>query len=111
MKKKSLKLNIFAAVFLALILALGRTSSLMASEPEETDSVKEEESEKLTGGGYAATGQIPGVGFSAELYDATNGLPTSDANYLLCSSDGYIWIGAYSGIIRYDGFSFERLDR
>ena len=110
MKKKSLKLNIFAAVFLALILALGRTSSLMASEPEETDSVKEEESEKLTGGGYAATGQIPGVGFSTELYDATNGLPTSDANYLLCSSDGYIWIGAYSGIIRYDGSSFERLD-
>ena len=64
----------------------------------------------LIGGGYAITGQVPGVGYTSELYDAGNGLPTSDANYILSSSDGYIWIGGYSGIIRYDGMSFERLD-
>ncbi|MBP5249714.1 MAG: response regulator, partial [Lachnospiraceae bacterium] len=62
------------------------------------------------GGGYAASGQIDGKGFSAELFDASNGLPTSDANCILGSSDGYIWIGGYSGIIRYNGSSFERLD-
>ena len=63
----------------------------------------------MTGGGYAVTGQLPGVGYSAALYDATNGLPTSEANCILASRDGYIWIGGYSGIMRYDGNVFERI--
>ncbi len=67
-------------------------------------------SEKAMGGGYAASGQIGGLGYSGQLYDATNGLLTSDANWILSASDGYIWIGSYSGIIRYDGRDFERLD-
>lgn len=66
-------------------------------------------SERLVGGGYAVTGQIPGVGYTAEVYDATSGLPTSEANCVLAANDGYIWIGGYSGIIRYDGSVFERL--
>ena len=64
----------------------------------------------INGGGYAATGQLDDVGYISEIYDATNGLPTSDANYIMAASDGYIWIGGYSGIIRYDGSVFERLD-
>ncbi len=62
------------------------------------------------GGGYAITGQIVQSGYTAQIYDATSGLPTSDANYILGASDGHIWIGGYSGIFRYDGQSFERLD-
>ncbi|MCR4947122.1 MAG: response regulator [Lachnospiraceae bacterium] len=62
------------------------------------------------GGGYAVTGQIKNTGYTTRIYDATNGLPTSDANYVLASSDGYIWIGGYSGIIRYDGSNFTRMD-
>ncbi len=62
------------------------------------------------GGGYAASGQLDNVGYMAQIYDATNGLPTSDANYIYGAKDGYIWIGGYSGIIRYDGSNFERLD-
>ena len=62
-----------------------------------------------TGGGYAVTGQISQTGYTCKIYDATNGLPTSDANYILCSSDGYIWICGYAGVIRYDGSVFERL--
>lgn len=68
------------------------------------------EDSKMIGGGYAASGQIRGVGYTASLYDATNGLPTSDANYIMSSSDGHIWVGGYSGIIRYDGSEFERLN-
>ncbi len=63
-----------------------------------------------TGGGYAVTGQLPEVGYMAKMYDASNGLPTSDANYILVTSKGYIWIGSYAGIIRYDGMEFERMD-
>ncbi|MCR5545710.1 MAG: HD domain-containing protein [Lachnospiraceae bacterium] len=49
-------------------------------------------------------------GFSAVLYDNSNGLPTSEANAITETSDGFIWIGSYAGLIRYDGNTFERLD-
>ncbi|MBO4678753.1 MAG: hybrid sensor histidine kinase/response regulator, partial [Lachnospiraceae bacterium] len=62
------------------------------------------------GGGYAASGQIQEVDYTAEIYDASNGLPTSDAMYLMCAEDGYMWIGGYSGILTYDGSLFDRLD-
>ena len=67
-------------------------------------------SDKKSGGGYAVTSQVEGGGYYARLYNATNGLPTSDANTILATSDGYIWIGGYSGLIRYDGTEFERQD-
>ena len=62
------------------------------------------------GGGYAVTGQIPGVSYSYEIYDASNGLPTSDAMFIMGARNGYIWIGGYSGVIRYDGSTFDRID-
>ncbi len=69
-----------------------------------------EDTYTVYGGGYAVTGQIPGVGYTTEIYDASNGLPTSDAMFLLGASDGHMWIGGYAGVIRYDGSAFERLD-
>ncbi len=65
--------------------------------------------EHLIGGGYAVTGQIETAGYASQVYDVTNGLPTSDANFILGASDGYVWIGGYSGILRYDGVEFERI--
>ena len=49
-------------------------------------------------------------GFSAVLYDNTKGLPTSEANAIAETSEGFIWIGSYAGLIRYDGNTFERMD-
>lgn len=49
-------------------------------------------------------------GYSATLYDNTNGLPTAEANAIARTSEGFIWIGSYSGLIRYDGNNFERVD-
>ncbi|MBO6108617.1 MAG: HD domain-containing protein [Eubacterium sp.] len=60
------------------------------------------------GGAAAVLGKVDDLGYSVELYDGTNGLPTSDANTILSTGDGFIWIGGYSGVIRYDGTSFER---
>ena len=48
--------------------------------------------------------------YSAVLYDNTNGLPTSEANALAETSEGFLWIGSYSGLVRYDGNTFERID-
>ena len=49
-------------------------------------------------------------GYSAVLYDNSNGLPTSEANAIAQTPEGFIWIGSYSGLIRYDGSTFERID-
>ncbi len=54
------------------------------------------------------TGQ--GDGYAAILYDGTSGLPTSEANAIAETDEGFIWIGGYSGLIRYDGNSFYRYD-
>ena len=47
--------------------------------------------------------------FSAVLYDNKNGMPTSEANAIAQTGDGFIWIGSYAGLIRYDGNTFERI--
>jgi len=49
-------------------------------------------------------------GFSAILYNNPNGLPTSEANAITETEEGFIWIGSYAGLIRYDGNTFERFD-
>ena len=51
-----------------------------------------------------------GSDYTSILYDSNNGLPTSDANDIVQSDDGFIWIGSYSGLIRYDGTTFHRFD-
>ena len=85
-----------AAVCISAICGLGSLSASVSG----TDTA--------SGGAYAVTGQTEGVGYSAKLYNADNGLPTSEANTVFSSSDGFIWIGGYSGLIRYDGTTFER---
>lgn len=51
-----------------------------------------------------------GTDYTSILYDSNNGLPTSEANAIAQSSDGFIWLGGYSGLIRYDGTEFYRFD-
>ncbi len=41
------------------------------------------------------------------VYNEQNGLPTGEANVVAQTSDGYIWIGSYGGLIRYDGSTFR----
>lgn len=48
--------------------------------------------------------------YSSVLYDNTNGLPTAEANAIVQTAEGFIWIGSYAGLIRYDGNTFERMD-
>ena len=41
------------------------------------------------------------------IYDNASGLPSSEANAIAETEDGYIWIGGYAGLSRYDGTRFE----
>ncbi len=88
--------------------AAGQTVMSVRAEEAAEDSAGGEN--VRIGGGYAVTGQLSDVGYSTRLFDATNGLPTSDANCILGTRDGYLWIGGYGGLIRYDGRTFERQD-
>ncbi len=100
------KLN---TVFLLIVLgAAAIAMPVSASDVKEHDDAIVLEGTE-NGGGYAVTGQLGDVGYMAQIYDATNGIPTSEANCILGTSDGYIWIGGYAGIMRYDGANFERL--
>ena len=49
-------------------------------------------------------------GYSAILYDNRNGVPTSEANAIAQTDEGFLWIGTYAGLIRYDGNNFERIE-
>ncbi|MCR5341883.1 MAG: response regulator [Butyrivibrio sp.] len=51
-----------------------------------------------------------GGNYTSILYDNKNGLPTSEANAIAQTKDGFIWIGSYSGLIRYDGYNFIRIN-
>ncbi len=45
--------------------------------------------------------------FVAKIYNNTNGIVSSEANTICETNDGYIWIGSYAGLTRYDGIEFE----
>ena len=93
--KKNALLKKIAALFIAtaVIFGIGTTSILRADEDPSVPELIES-----------------GSGYSSILYDNSNGLPTSEANALAMTSEGFIWIGSYSGLIRFDGKNFERID-
>ena len=45
-------------------------------------------------------------GYVETVYDNSNGLDSSAANDVVQTPDGFIWIGTYNGLTRYDGSSF-----
>ncbi|MCH5264638.1 MAG: histidine kinase, partial [Lachnospiraceae bacterium] len=49
-------------------------------------------------------------GYFTYLYDNSNGLSTSEANAVAQMGIGFIWIGGYSGLTRYDGIEFHHFD-
>ena len=109
-KKKTLNITILLIVLsLSIVQLFVGSVSVLAADNNETKNNSDAFSSKH-GGGYSITGQLQGVGYTTKIYDASNGLPTSDAMYLMGDKEGHMWIGGYSGVIRYDGKSFDRLD-
>ena len=84
--------TVLTAVLSLCVFFSAVPASVTANSPDASDPTKNRE------------------GYAAYLYDNTTGLPTSEANAIAETSDGFIWIGSYGGLIRYDGNSFERYD-
>lgn len=49
----------------------------------------------------------PFYGYDVMLYNSETDLGTSSINAIVQSSDGYIWLGTYTGLYRYDGTRFS----
>lgn len=83
------------SVCLALLLLLTAQTALAAEDPPA----------RLAADPFSRSDN-----YSAVVYDSKNGLPTSEANTIAQTAEGFLWIGCYSGLIRYDGNTFERVD-
>lgn len=96
-----------ASLILSLLLCVSVLSPVMA-QAKENSSVMTESSDhttrKLNVDPVSSRDR-----YSAVLYDNTSGLPTSEANDIAETGNGFLWIGSYSGLIRYDGNEFERM--
>ena len=118
------RLNVAFVIFMLLVLLLpafsysgliayaGASSSDSDDISDSDDSSDESTDDIETAEEFTTKVDFTGngIGFTSFLYDNSNGLPTSEANDIAQTSDGFIWIGSYSGLIRYDGNDFIRYD-
>ena len=109
-KKARITTSLIVLSLLAVNILYASLGVYAAESSQNKNGGNEDIYQSKNGGGYSLSGQIADVGYTTKLYDASNGMPTSDAMFLLSASDGRMWIGGYSGVIRYDGSSFERMD-
>jgi signal transduction histidine kinase/ligand-binding sensor domain-containing protein len=49
-------------------------------------------------------------GFLMDVWTSDSGLPDSSVTAIAQTPDGYIWIGTYNGLARFDGVRFETFD-
>ena len=47
--------------------------------------------------------------YSQTVYNGENGLIGGEANDIVETKDGYLWIGTYSGLYRFDGSTFDTM--
>ena len=60
----------------------------------------------LPSAAIAAGRESEHVNYITDVFNEENGLPTGEANTIVQAGNGYIWIGSYGGLIRYDGSTF-----
>ena len=46
-------------------------------------------------------------GYVRTVFNKSSGLPTDEANTVLQTKDGYLWVGGYGGLLRFDGTNFR----
>ncbi len=61
----------------------------------------------LTRPAYAAEEDEDLTGYVRTVYSSGNGLPCGEANDIVQTNDGILWIGTYAGLYRYNGSEFR----
>lgn len=49
--------------------------------------------------------------YAVERYSTENGLPQSSVLAMVQTRDGYLWLGTYEGLARFDGLTFTVFDK
>ena len=60
-----------------------------------------------SGDAFAAGDADDLSGYVRTVYDSSNGLPCGEANDIVQTNDGILWIGTYAGLYRYNGSEFR----
>jgi len=48
--------------------------------------------------------------YNCQTWSRQNGLPVNGVNAITQTKDGYLWLGAAVGLVRFDGVEFNRFD-
>ena len=59
----------------------------------------------------AAAQDKPLSAFYRETWTTRQGLPHNQVNAIAQSPDGYLWLGTWEGLVRYNGLEFHVFDR
>ena len=46
------------------------------------------------------------VNYAFDLWQTENGLPYNSVTSIIQTQDGYLWLGTYNGLARFDGIKF-----
>ena len=60
----------------------------------------------LPSAAFAAGNESMHTNYIRDAFNEETGLPTGEANAVVQAHNGYLWIGSYGGLIRYDGSIF-----
>lgn len=98
----------------AVLLSAWVVAGAMASGP--AGRLSSEPQAALTGAGSAAPAPpAPAIKPISTLYrevwTTRQGLPHNQVNAMAQTPDGYLWLGTWEGIVRYDGLEFQVFDR
>lgn len=106
----SLTVGLLALSAAVVILSVYRKSGYApaADLSEEADSYQEYlEEASIIWDGADVSEQIFAGNYVEQIYDGSNGMFSSEANAIAETADGYLWIGGYAGLTRYDGKTFD----
>ena len=101
------------AVAALIVLMLSSSVFLTLTAPSicaDDDTGEQTQEDKGESGYSVIDPDSKEVEYSAVLFDRTNGLLTSESNDVLITEEGSVWTGGYSGLIRYDGSTFTRIE-
>ena len=96
-KKNAEDMNLKGKKAVSVGLMLCLSAGLFASMPEKAQAA-------------SASEAIDYNEYVQSIYSSNNGLPCGEANDIVQTSDGVLWIGTYAGLYRYNGREFKWVD-
>src|SRR5262249_29642062 len=58
-------------------------------------------------GGFLLAAPAASAQYRFDSWTTDNGLPENSVNSIIQTSDGYLWLATFGGLVRYDGMNFR----